>query len=314
LKLSLHWLPQATYNKAFNRAHHMKPYTYTKAGDLAEAIAARCQPGTFVLAGGTDLIAQMKAGQRVPEHILDVKAVPELATVQVTSDGALEIGASVSATVLAGNNVVRRSHAGLHDGVQLIGSLQIQNRASLGGNICNAAPSADAVPALIVDGCVARIAGKNGEREILLEKLFAGPGKTNLSADEMLVSVKLAKPSSRSASAYLRFTPRREMDIAVVGAAARIELAEDGKTISGARVALASVAPTPVRAPTAEARLIGAPVSFQTFADAAIAAQSDASPISDTRASAEYRRELIAVLVQRALEQCAARLNLEVAA
>lgn len=289
----------------------MNPYTFERSTSLAEAVAARSDPGGYLLAGGTDLIAQMKAGQRAPTKIVDVKQIPEMVHVGATSDGGLEIGAAVSCTTLAGNAHIREHHTGLHDSVQLIGSLQIQNRATLGGNICNAAPSADAVPALIADGAVARITGPDGERTLALEELFAGPGKTHLGPGELLVSITLPKPAMRSASAYLRFTPRREMDIAVVGAAACIALDERG-TIAAARVALASVAPTPVRAPSAEQALIGQPATAATFAAAATAAQSDATPISDTRGSADYRRDLIAVLVRRTLVQCAARLGLEV--
>lgn len=288
----------------------MNPYIFEKSTSLADAITACSDPGGYLLAGGTDLIAQMKAGQRTPTKIVDVKKVPELTHVGATADDGLEIGAAVSCTVLAGNAHIQAHHAALHDSVQLIGSLQIQNRATLGGNICNAAPSADAVPALIADGAVARITGPDGERTLALEELFAGPGKTHLKPGELLVSITLPKPAARSASAYLRFTPRREMDIAVVGAAARIDLNDDG-TISAARVALASVAPTPVRAPSAERALIGQPATVDTFAAAATAAQSDATPISDTRGSADYRRDLIAVLVRRALEQCASRLGVE---
>jgi len=291
----------------------MNPYTYRKATSLADAVAACGQTDAFMLAGGTDLIAQMKSGHRKPAAIIDVKQIPELTTVTPSSDGGLEIGAAVTATTLAGNAHLQQHHAALHDAVQLIGSLQVQNRASLGGNICNAAPSADAVPALIADAATARIAGAQGERTVLLEELFTGPGRTALGAGELLVSVTLPKPAGRSASAYLRFTPRREMDIAIVGAAARIDV-DDGGLITAARISLASVAPTPIRAPNAEAKLEGGTVSAKTFSVAAAAAQSDASPISDTRASAGYRRDLIAVLVRRALEASAKRLNLEVPA
>lgn len=287
----------------------MNPYTFEQTTSLADAIAARSDPGGFLLAGGTDLIAQMKAGQRTPTRIIDVKRIPEMVNVGAAPDGGLEIGAAVSCTTLAGNAHIEAHHAALHDSVQLIGSLQIQNRATLGGNICNAAPSADAVPALIVDGAVARVAGPDGARTLALEDLFAGPGRTHLESGELLVGLTLPQPAARSASAYLRFTPRREMDIAVVGAAARIDV-DDGGTITAARVALASVAPTPVRAPSAEQALIGKAATADTFAAAATAAQSDATPISDTRGSAAYRTELIAVLTRRALEQCAARLGL----
>ena len=291
----------------------MIPYTYEKAGSLAEAIAAFSRRGAFLLAGGTDLIAQMKAGHRTPEAVIDLKSIPELTAITEGADGSLEIGAAISASRLARHQAIRSDRAGLHDAVGMIGSLQIQNRATLGGNICNAAPSADAVPPLIADGAVAWIVGPDGGRTLPLEELFAGPGRTTLTDGELLVSLTLPATAERSASAYLRFTPRREMDIAVVGAAARIDVAPNN-TITAARISLASVAPTPIRAPSAELALAGAPVSAASFGAAATAAQSDASPIGDTRASADYRRHLVAVLTRRALETCAARLNLEVPA
>jgi len=291
----------------------MIPFSFEKAGSLAEAVAARNQRGAFLLAGGTDLIAQMKAGHRAPLAVVDVKGVPELVELKAGADGSLEIGAAISASKLARHEAIKTDRAGLHDAVGMIGSLQIQNRATLGGNICNAAPSADAIPPLIADGAVARVVGPDGERTLPLEELFEGPGRTTLTDGELLVSLMLPATAERSASAYLRFTPRREMDIAVVGAAARIDVAPND-TITAVRISLASVAPTPIRAPAAELALAGAPVSAASFAAAAAAAQSDASPISDTRATADYRRHLVAVLTRRALETCAARLNLEVPA
>lgn len=296
----------ASYKKETSEDAVMNPYTYQKAASLADAVAMRQQSGSFLLAGGTDLIAQMKAGQRSASAIIDVKHVPELTSITEMVDGGLEIGAAVNATALANHDTIKSRHQALHDAAQLIGSLQIQNRATLGGNICNAAPSADAVPALIADRAEARIAGLSGERRMPLEELFQSPGRTTLAVDELLVSVCLPKPAARSASAYLRFTPRREMDIAVVGAGVRIDIGNDGM-ISDARVALASVAPTPVRAHSAEAALVGQAPETKAFKAAGLAAEGDATPISDTRGSADYRRDLIAVLVRRALDQCMVR-------
>lgn len=285
----------------------MNIYSYQKASTVADVVAQLGEPGTFLLAGGTDLIAQMKTGSVKPAAIIDIKKIPEMCEIRVAADGGLHIGAAVAARTLAASDIIRQRHAGLHDAVQLIGSLQIQNRATLGGNICNASPSADAVPPVLVDAATARIIGPEGERSIPLEQLFAGPGRTTLGPGELLVSLYLPKPAPRSASAYQRFTPRREMDIAVVGAAVRLDVDADDR-ITAARIALASVAPTPIRAPAAELALIGVKISDAAFAAAAIAAQDDATPISDTRGSAEYRRDLIAVLVRRALAQCSARL------
>ncbi len=291
----------------------MTPYIYQRATSIADALSGLGTKGASLLAGGTDLIAQMKSGQRTPAHIVDVKAVPELTSISRHKGGGLRIGAALSATAIAQHDAVAAGCGALHDSVQLIGSLQIQNRATLGGNVCNAAPSADAVPALIVAGGEGVIAGPSGERSIAIEKLFDGPGRTTLGSDEMLVGIDLPAPEPGSASAYLRFTPRREMDIAIVGAAVQISVDKD-QTITHARVSLASVAPTPVRAPSAERVLIGQRISATLFAAAGDTAQGDATPISDTRASADYRTHLIAVLVRRTLAVCVTRLGLELPA
>ena len=195
---------------------------------------------------------------------------------------------------------------------QLIGGVQIQNRASLGGNICNAAPSADAVPALICHEARALIAGGNGTREVAVEQMFRGPGLTALEPDEILVSILLPPVAPRSAAKYLRFTPRREMDIAIAGAATWISLDAQG-AIATARVVLASVAPTPIRATSAEQRLIGERPTRALLQEAGRLAAGDARPISDTRGSADYRRSLVAVLTARALADCCRQLDGEAA-
>jgi carbon-monoxide dehydrogenase medium subunit len=221
------------------------------------------------------------------------------------------IGAAANATMVARHPDIAARYPAVAHSAQLIGGVQVQNRASLGGNICNAAPSADGVPALICHGARAVIAGPRGRREILLESLFAAPGRTTLAPGELLVSIVLPPQEPRAAAAYLRFTPRREMDIAVAGAGAWLRLDQDG-AIAQARVALASVAPTPIRAPTAERKLIGERPSPALFEEAGRLAAQDARPISDTRGSADYRRTLIAVLTARALADCARQLGLEV--
>ena len=202
-----------------------------------------------------------------------------------------------------------RGYPAVASSARLIGSLQVQNRATLGGNICNAAPSADAVPALICLGARARIAGPNGDRDLLLEDLFAGPGRTYLAPGELLTAILLAPLKPRTAASYLRFTPRREMDIAIAGAGALIRLDPDGLIVE-ARVALASVGPVPLRAPSAENVLVGERPSASLHEEAGRRAARDAKPISDTRGSADYRRTLVAVLTARALAQCCRQLDL----
>ncbi len=290
----------------------MQIFDYRSAETLQEAVTLRAGgEAAMLLAGGTDLIAQMKERRRQPKRIVDVKRVPGMTQITEAGDGSLWIGAAATATTVRQHAAVQRNYPALAEAAGMIGSRQIQNRATIGGNVCNAAPSADAVPSLICHDATAIIASPSGERMIPLEQLFEGPGRTVLGADELLAAIVLAPVAERSASAYLRFTPRREMDIAVAGVGVRLTLDADG-SIEEARVALASVAPTPIRAPSAEQCLTGAAVSADIFAAAAEAARSDAKPISDTRGSADFRRHLVGVLCKRALAACAGRLGLEV--
>jgi carbon-monoxide dehydrogenase medium subunit len=232
--------------------------------------------------------------------------------IMLLPDGSVSIGAAATATVVARNAAIAVGYPAVADSAQLIGGVQVQNRASLGGNICNAAPSADGVPALICHRAQALIAGSEGAREIPIEAIFAGPGRTALAPGELMVAIRLPPVAPRTAGAYLRFTPRREMDIAIAGAAGWLRLGADG-IIAEARVALASVALMPIRAPTAEKKLLGQRPSGVLFEEAGRCAAQDARPISDTRGSAGYRRTLVAVLMARALADCGRRLGLEVA-
>jgi xanthine dehydrogenase FAD-binding subunit len=274
---------------------------------VQEAIALLDRPDARALAGGTDLIAQMRERRREVGRVVDLKRIPELVDFVEESGGDVRIGAAMNVTAMARNEAMAR-YPSLLDAARMIGSYQIQNRAGIGGNICNAAPSADAVPALMCLGARAAIAGPSGRREAAVETLFAGPGKTTLAPQELLVSVILPPPTPRSAGAYLRFTPRREMDIAIAGVGAWLLLAEDGRIVE-ARVALAAVAPTPLRAAGAESRLAGEHPSAELLAEVGTLAAREAQPISDTRGSADYRRELVNLLTSRALASCLAQLG-----
>lgn len=260
------------------------------------------------LAGGSDLIPQLREGRRTSQLIVDLKHVPALTAIELLGDGGWRLGAATSIAAMRKHATFAAAHGPLLESAGLIGSLQVQSRASLGGNLCNAAPSADGVPLLAALDAVAEIEGPGGPRRMPAGEVPAGPGRTSLKPGELLVSLLLPKRPERSAERYYRFTPRREMDIAVAGAGVRIDLANDG-TITAARVVLASVGPTPIRATRAEAALVGDKVSAKLFADAGAHAAAEAQPISDTRGSAEYRRDLVAVLTRRALVDCAARLG-----
>ena len=289
----------------------MKEFAYERPDSIASAVRLMQNPDARPLAGGTDLIPQMREGRRTVELVVDLKRVGELTAIEDLPDGSLSIGAAASASAIARHARILADYPAIADSVRLIGSIQVQSRASLGGNICNAAPSADGVPTVICYRAKARIAGPDGSREVPVEDLFAGPGRTTLNAGELLTAIVLPSPPPRSAAHYLRFTPRREMDIAIAGAGTWISLDDQGR-ITDARIALASVGPTPLRAETAEKKLIGEAPSRALLEEAGRLASADARPISDTRGSADYRRTLVSVLIARALAACCKSLGMEV--
>jgi xanthine dehydrogenase FAD-binding subunit len=290
----------------------LKDFAYECPATIEEAVAAVQADGARALAGGTDLIPQLREGRRQAARIVDLKRIPALTAISASPQGGVVLGAAANATLVARHAAVAAGYPAVAQSARLIGGLQVQNRASLGGNICNASPSADGVPALICHQARARIVGPGGCREEPVETLFRGPGRTTLAPGEILVSIVLPPAPPRSAAAYLRFTPRREMDIAVAGACAWIRLDENG-VITAARMVLASVGPTPIRAAAAEQRLRGERPTRALLREAGRLAAGDAQAISDTRASADYRRALVAVLTSRALADCCAALDVEIA-
>jgi CO/xanthine dehydrogenase FAD-binding subunit len=288
----------------------LQDFAYACPATIEDAVAAMQAGGARALAGGTDLIPQMREGRRQVACVVDLKRIPELTSIAVHADGSLVLGAAASASHVARHAAVVSAYPAVAQSARLIGSLQVQNRGTLGGNICNAAPSADAVPALICHQASVLIAGPSGTREEALEAFIRGPGRTSLAPGELMVSIVLPPATPRSAAAYLRFTPRREMDIAIAGAAAWMRLDAAGN-IAEARVVLASVGPTPLRATSAERHLTGNRPASDLFEAAGRLAADDARPISDTRGSADYRRTLVAVLTARALAECCAALQVE---
>ena len=261
---------------------------------------------TQVLAGGTDLLVQMKQGQRAPGLILDIKRVGETQALTVDGD-TLTIGASVPAAKAKAFPLVAGAFPGLAHAIDLIGSSQIQGRASLGGNLCNASPAGDTIPALIANGFEAQILTADGLRTLPVEAFVTGVGKNALAPGEVLLALKAPVPCPRSGDAYQRFTPRTEMDIAVVGVGARLTL-DDAGVIASARIALGAVAPHAFLAEAAGAALVGTRGEAEALEAAAAAAMEAAKPISDKRGSADFRRRICGVLVKRvvaqALERC----------
>ena len=289
----------------------MQDFVYECPRTIEEAVTAMRGGEARALAGGTDLIPQLREGRRRAGRVVDLKRIPELIEISVLPDGGIAIGAAANATAVSRHAGVASGYAAVAQSACLIGGVQVQNRASLGGNICNAAPSADAVPALMCCGARAVVAGAGGRRELPVQALFKGPGKTSLEPGEILVTILLPPAMPRSAAKYLRFTPRREMDIAVAGAGTWLRLDAHG-AIAEARIVLASVGPTPMHAPAAEGKLVGERPTRALLEEAGRLAATDARPISDTRGSADYRRSLVTVLTARALGGCCRQLGMEV--
>jgi CO/xanthine dehydrogenase FAD-binding subunit len=252
-----------------------------------------------VVAGGTDLLPQLKNGLLKPPCVVDLSGVSALRTLAGVNGHGLRIGAGVTARTLELDAHVRSIYPAVAEGAALIGSVQIRNLATVGGNLCNAAPSADMAPPLLALDAEAVIAGPSGQRRVPLASFFVGVRRTVLAPDELLVEIAVPASGPRSGGHYLRHTPRRELDIAVVGVASQITLT-DG-VCGKARIALASVAPTPLRALTAEQALVGQPMTPALIERAAELAVETARPISDQRGSADYRRHLVRVLTRRTL-------------
>ena len=287
----------------------MNDFAYAAPTSLAEAQTLLADPKRKVrlLAGGTDLIVQLREGLREADLVVDVKKIPELAALQFDPAAGLTLGAAVPCCEVYEHPQLPTAYPALAEAAQIIGGWQIQSRASVGGNLCNASPAADTIPPLIVHRATCRIAGPRGERQVPVSAFCIGPGKTVLDPGELLVSLHLPPPRPHASSAYERFIPRNEMDIAVVGAAAWLVLDPEGQTIVDACIALAAVAPTPRLAEAASQWLVGQPATEATWRQAAELARQAASPITDMRGTAEFRRHLVGVLVERTLAKAALR-------
>jgi carbon-monoxide dehydrogenase medium subunit len=260
-----------------------------------------------MMAGGTDIIVQLRAGRRSLDLVVDAKGIPELNELSYSPQNGLTIGAAVPCYKIYQNEEVASVYPGLIDAASLIGGIQIQGRASLGGNLCNAAPSGDSIPPIIAMGGVAHIVGPNGSREVPAEDFCTGPGQSVLQPGEILVSIKLPVPQAHSGANYLRFIPRNEMDIAVAGVGTSVVLDASGQNFVSARISLASVAPTPVFATEAGDSLAGKPVSEATIQEASEKAMAAAKPISDMRGTVRQRIHLVGVLTRRTLNNAVER-------
>ena len=260
---------------------------------LAEA-GGKARP----LAGGTDFIVQLRSKMISPEVVVDLKHIPELLGVR-EEGGGFRVGAAVPGAVLAENQAVAAMWPGVLEAFELIGSTQIQGRASLGGNVCNASPAADTTPAMIAAGVTCEIAGPGGRREAKVEDVVTAPGRTSLGNGEFVVSFFLPPRPPRTGDAYLRFIPRTEMDIAVVGVGVCVSL-DGGGTCTAARVGLGAVAPRPLLVPEAAEALVGTNLDDEAMASLAAAASAACDPIDDKRGTKVYRTKVAGVLARRA--------------
>jgi CO/xanthine dehydrogenase FAD-binding subunit len=277
--------------------------------DDAVKILAGASGLAKVMSGGTDLLVQLRSGRIKPDLIVDTKRIPGLIGIREEGDFFV-VGAATPGVMLSGNAKLEHAWPGIVEGADLIGSTQIQGRASLAGNLCNASPAADSVPAVIAARATVVVAGPNGTREVPAESIPTGPGRTSLAKGEFIVEFKIPKPKPHQCDAYLRFIPRTEMDIAVVGCGTNVTLDANGTCID-ARVVLGAVAPTMVIVEDAAKALIGHKLDEATLAAVDAAAQKACKPISDKRGTIEYRTKVAGVLARRtaaiAFERAAAR-------
>ncbi len=282
----------------------MQDFDYTAVKSIDEAVSLLSNYGdtACILSGGTDLLVQLREGRKKADLLIDIKHIPEVNQFSFDPQQGLTIGATVPCQRLCSDPILRRDFPGLVDAFSLIGGTQIQGRASVGGNLCNASPAADTIPALIVHNAQAVIAGPGGKREVPVENFCTGPGRTVLGRGEFLIAIHIPQPEEGFGAAYLRFIPRNEMDIAVVGAGASVVLDEDKTHFVSARLALGAVAPISLLASEAGAFLTGKAITPDIVGEAARLAGNAAQPIADMRGTIEQRRHLAQVLSRRALQ------------
>ena len=285
----------------------MTDIQYLAPATLDEAVSAYAAAADTgcILAGGTDLLVQMRSGLVRPGLIVDIKKIAEVSNVEESGEGGFVVGAAVSGAALAKHPRFGQIWPGVLEALNLIGSTQVQGRASLGGNLCNGSPAGDSVPALIAAGAVVTVQGPNGRRELAVEDVPSGPGRTHLAPGEIAVSFALPPRKPGSSDAYLRMIPRTEMDIAVVGCGVSLTL-EDG-VCSAARVGLGAVAPTVLRVDAAAEALVGSRLDDTALEQAAAACRAACNPIDDKRGTIAYRIHSSGVLLKRAVAIAADR-------
>ena len=287
----------------------MEPFDFVSPSSIEEAVKTLASSGdkARIMAGGTDMLVQMRAGRRTAPLVVNIKDIPELNVVSYDASKGLTLGAAVPCYKIYHDATLAKAYPCLIDSASLIGGIQIQGRATIGGNICNAAPSGDSIPSVIALGGICNIAGPNGTRELPAEEFCTAPGQNALQNGEILVSISIPAPQAHSGANYQRFIPRNEMDIAVAGVGSSVVLDGSGQNFVSARIALSSVAPTPVFAKEAGDNLAGKAVSEEAIQEASELAQAAAKPISDMRGTIRQRTHLIGVLTRRTLNNAIER-------
>ncbi len=279
-----------------------EPFEIYQPASLQEAnrLLKQNGPGGRFLAGGTDLVIAMKEKGLVPKYVVDLKRIPGLTGIRENTDGSITMGALTTMREIEISPLLKRKFPFLVQSAAEVGSIQIRNRATVGGNMANATPSADVAPSLIALNAMAKIVGVNGERTIALEEFFRGPGQTVMTADEILTEITIPQPPARLVGEYIKFSPREMMDLAYVGVAVVYNLSEQ-QICEGVRIVLGAVAPTPIRARRAEAAVEGQLLTEMLAEKAGQIAAEESKPISDVRSSADYRRAMVATMTKRAL-------------
>jgi carbon-monoxide dehydrogenase medium subunit len=286
-------------------------FDYHAPTSISEALDCLSRYGTRakVLAGGTDLLVSMKKRESPPEHLVNLKGIEGLRAIRYDARDGLRIGSLATIGDIERSRVVKEKFAVLWDAVNVMAAPQVRNLGTLGGNLCSAVPSADTAPPLIALGASVRLVGTKGERSLPVESLFKGPGESALQADEILLEVLVPNPPKSSGGAYFKCMRRNAMDLALAGSAVFLRLNELRNRCEEARVALGAVAPTPLRAFGAERVLLGKEINEEVAAKAGETASEEARPITDIRASEEYRRTMVGVLTKRAVLEALRRIG-----
>jgi len=276
---------------------------YHSPSSFNEAVAISNSSSGLVkyLAGGTDVLVQLKIGTKSPDHLIDIKNIPGVREISLRDDGGYTIGAAVSGAQLTDHKELSKKWPGLVEGMELVGSAQIQSRATLVGNLCNGSPAADSVPGMIAAGASVSIFNSSGTKDVLVEDIPSGPGSTSLENGELITAINLPKRNDYEGDAYLRFIPRTEMDIAVVGCAVNLSL-ENG-VITAAKVVLGAVGPKVILAHSAADCLVGTKLDGSSLSRFSARCSQIAKPISDKRGSEEFRKEIIGIIAQRAAKK-----------